>query len=254
MAKFIPRNSSFSAALGILVGLCGGFLVGLWYSESKDITGALGGVIGGIIGALGAAIAVHLTFEEQRRVQKDVNQALIKALWNDACCLQDLSYREARWWERELQDHRFGATEERLFDHLESVVLESNLHRIGDIPDRAADALLAMRSAITVVRSAHRTFYAMEDKIIEHVASKKLSQEEGYRRLHVNKMATFRGLCRVSVAARLAAHLLDTDQAYQKEREATFSPEEWKKRGPEIEEMNEFADQILERRRTGEDI
>jgi len=254
MHNFIERNFGVSAILGILAALCIGFVAGIWSAESKDIVGAMGNVLGGIVGALGAAVAVYLTFEGQRKIERDKVQALIKALWNDACCLQDLAYREAQWWKNELKDSRFGATEERLLDHFESVVLDNNLHRIGDIPDRIVDALLVMRSWTNVVKSAHKSFYACEDKIFEHVKIGKLSEKEGNDRLRLNKKKTFDGLCRVSVAARAAALLLDPAHAFEKERQATYSSEEWAVRGPELLAMNEFTDAILRAMQAGKNI
>lgn len=251
MNIFIPQNLASAILLFILIVPAWIFLAFLFQTEAKDVAGALGNVVGGIIGALGAALAVYFTFEGQRRDTKDSNDRLRKAFWNDVCCVQVHAFVEAQWWKKEMLDTRFGATQPRLLDHLESAVLENNLDRIGDIPARASDSLLVMRSGITAVKAMHNVFYDSEDVIIRMAKGGTMSKDDAVKAMNANKAKIFHGLCKVSTEARQAALILDEGGIFEKERRASFSEEEWSKREPEFREMNEFADAILDRRRKG---
>lgn len=247
----MSKNLAVGVAIGIFVATLMGFVAGLPSVEAKDVAGVFAGVLGGILGALGAAGAVYLTFEGQRRIVQDANQALIKALWNDATSLLRVAHGEAQWWRREADDQRIGATQSRLLDHFDLAVFDANLHRIGDIPIRAADSLLTLRSHIALTKSMHKAFYDVEDRILSSVRKVDMPQDEAMHTLRVNKIRIFEGLARIAAAARNAARALDPDGTYDAERRATFSPEEWEIVGPEFERANDFADQMLERQRAG---
>jgi hypothetical protein len=211
----------------------------------------IGGLIGGAIGAA-ASITVWVLAYRHERTREDASKlALKKALWTDVCSVQDLAYKEAEWWRREMKDQRFGATEERLSGHIQSAVFENNLNRITDIPIQAADALLAMRAALLIVQDAHKVFYSYEEKIIDHVESKKLTEQDGNAALQMNKAKTFHGLCRVAMGARQASLLLDEGGSFEKERQKSFSSEEWAIRGQEYRTMNAALDGMLNLQREG---
>lgn len=235
---------------GVILGLSfmamfGERLVGKFGSEFT------GGLIGGALAAIVSMIVWILTYQNERRKERESKDALRRALWNDVCCLQDIAYREAEWWRQEMKDPRFGATEERFFSHIESAVLEKNMNRITDVPVRAADALLAMRAGTTIIRGVIGDFYRLEDKIIADVRAKKLSEEDGNKPLQANKARVFHSLCRVAADARQASKFLDPDDALERDRRASFTPEEWAIRGKEFETMSATLDAMLERRRTG---
>ena len=161
-----------SSALGKVFFLIIGLIVGaasFAALESKFVGQPgwefAGAVVGALLGALASIVVWLLTYRESISSHQRERRQLINALWADTIGLQDVLYREAEWWQEASKVDSLG-TERSILGHFDTAVFNANLHRIGEIPVPAADALLALRAGVIALRQMIEIFYRSEAQMI----------------------------------------------------------------------------------------
>lgn len=165
-----------------------------------------------------------------------------QALWTEIGSLYGTAFDEAQWWKKEMKDKRIGVTEKRLVPHFQAVILNANLSRITDVKPEVADALIELRANLLILPEKIEFFYGVEDKLIEEVKAKQMTEARAVEILTVNKLKIFESLMRLAGRGRRGCLLLDPDGAFEAEREKSFTKEVWAKRKESDDAMNEILD------------
>lgn len=226
---------------GFWFALCGGVGLTEW---RRPLVGTL---IGSGLGVTASTFIWFLTWFDREQRDAKGKRDLLKALWNELFSLQSTLYREAQWWYKELADTRFGATEQRLMEHLQSSLLPANLSKITELPMRQQDPLLTLNTNLRVLQQVADAFYPTEDKIIAHEKDKTLAHDDANEHLQRNKAKMFHALLRTAAQTRQVVRILGEGNNWEKGRKKTFTPEAWEKRKKEEDEMNALLDKLAER-------
>lgn len=196
---------------------------------------------------------------------------LRKALWVEMSALMYTIWVEALWWFEEQKNIEFGATELRLFGHIQAGVLNGNLSRISELSPNACDFLIGLRANLMTLQDSIKVFYDVEDRMLKAVEEqrKKLPlmntisvdpagaaghenrlarmQADAANRISQNQKRIYKLLLTAAAQARQCARLLDSDKAFLNEQRAAHTADQWAKREESEVAMHALLDEILKR-------